>query len=40
MTTLQRLERDYYVESDGGDEPGPQKHFRITGTAARSWRRG
>jgi DNA-binding PadR family transcriptional regulator len=29
-TTLQRLERDSFVESDGGDEPGPQKHFRIT----------
>lgn len=27
-TTLQRLERDGLVESDGGD--GPQKHFRIT----------
>jgi DNA-binding PadR family transcriptional regulator len=29
-TTLQRLERDGLVESDGGDE-GPQKGFRITG---------
>ena len=29
-TTLQRLERDSFVESDGSDEPGPQKHFRIT----------
>jgi DNA-binding PadR family transcriptional regulator len=29
-TTLQRLERDSFVESGGGDEPGPQKHFRIT----------
>ena len=29
-TTLQRLERDAFVESDGGDAPGPQKHFRIT----------
>ena len=28
-TTLQRLERDGLVESDGGDE-GPQKGFRIT----------
>jgi DNA-binding PadR family transcriptional regulator len=28
-TTLQRLERDELVASDGGDE-GPQKHFRIT----------
>ena len=29
-TTLQRLERDGLVESDGGDE-GAQKGFRITG---------
>ncbi len=29
-TTLQRLERDRLVESDGGEE-GPQKGFRITG---------
>jgi DNA-binding PadR family transcriptional regulator len=29
-TTLQRLERDAFVESDGGDAAGPQKHFRIT----------
>jgi DNA-binding PadR family transcriptional regulator len=29
-TTLQRLERDGLVESDG-DEEGPQKGFRITG---------
>src|SRR5438045_2169388 len=29
-TTLQRLERDSLVESDDGDEAGPQKHFRIT----------
>ena len=29
-TTLQRLERDGLVESDGDDE-GPQKGFRITG---------
>jgi DNA-binding PadR family transcriptional regulator len=29
-TTLQRLERDGLVESDG-DEDGPQKGFRITG---------
>ncbi len=29
-TTLQRLERDGLVESDGGDEDGPQKGFRIT----------
>src|SRR4051794_14795511 len=29
-TTLQRLERDGLVESDGSDEDGPQRHFRIT----------
>jgi DNA-binding PadR family transcriptional regulator len=29
-TTLQRLERDGLVESDGGDDDGPQKGFRIT----------
>jgi DNA-binding PadR family transcriptional regulator len=29
-TTLQRLERDTFVESDDGEEAGPQKHFRIT----------
>ncbi|HET7490059.1 MAG TPA: PadR family transcriptional regulator [Acidimicrobiales bacterium] len=29
-TTLQRLERDGLVESDGGADDGPQKHFRIT----------
>src|SRR5882757_7784843 len=29
-TTLQRLERDALVTSDGGDDAGPQKHFRIT----------
>jgi DNA-binding PadR family transcriptional regulator len=29
-TTLQRLERDGLVESDGGAEDGPQKAFRIT----------
>jgi DNA-binding PadR family transcriptional regulator len=28
-TTLQRLERDGLVESEG-DEDGPQKHFRLT----------
>ena len=27
-TTLQRLERDGLVESDGEDEAGPQKWFR------------
>jgi DNA-binding PadR family transcriptional regulator len=30
-TTLQRLERDGLVESDGAGEEGPQKGFRITG---------
>jgi DNA-binding PadR family transcriptional regulator len=29
-TTLQRLERDGMVESDNGEEEGPQKGFRIT----------
>jgi DNA-binding PadR family transcriptional regulator len=29
-TTLQRLERDGLVESDGGAEDGPQKGFRLT----------
>jgi len=29
-TTLQRLERDGLVESDGSEEEGPQKRFRIT----------
>ena len=29
-TTLQRLERDGLVESDGADPEGPQKRFRIT----------
>ena len=29
-TTLQRLERDGLVESDGSGETGPQKGFRIT----------
>jgi len=29
-TTLQRLERDGFVESDGPAEDGPQKAFRIT----------
>jgi DNA-binding PadR family transcriptional regulator len=29
-TTLQRLERDGLVESDGAGEDGPQKGFRIT----------
>ena len=30
-TTLQRLERDGLVESDGDGQEGPQKGFRITG---------
>src|SRR4051794_33311630 len=29
-TTLQRLERDRLVESDGDGDDGPQKRFRIT----------
>ena len=29
-TTLQRLERDGLVESDGTEDAGPQKSFRIT----------
>jgi DNA-binding PadR family transcriptional regulator len=33
-TTLQRLERDGLVESDGADEDGPQKGFRITAAGA------
>ncbi|MDR2987378.1 MAG: PadR family transcriptional regulator [Nocardiopsaceae bacterium] len=32
-TTLQRLERDGLVESEGGDE-GPQKAFQITSTGS------
>jgi DNA-binding PadR family transcriptional regulator len=32
--TLQRLERDELVESDGGDREGPQKKFRITAAGA------
>jgi DNA-binding PadR family transcriptional regulator len=32
--TLQRLERDELVESDGGDRDGPQKMFRITAAGA------
>ncbi|HZD68229.1 MAG TPA: PadR family transcriptional regulator [Actinomycetes bacterium] len=34
-TTLQRLERDGLVESDGGGEDGPQKRFRITSDGER-----
>jgi len=33
-TTLQRLERDGLVVSDGDDDDGPQKHFRITAEGA------
>jgi DNA-binding PadR family transcriptional regulator len=33
-TTLQRLERDGLVESDGAEEEGPQKGFRITSDGA------
>jgi DNA-binding PadR family transcriptional regulator len=29
-TTLQRLERDGLIHSDGDEEPGPQKSFRLT----------
>jgi DNA-binding PadR family transcriptional regulator len=32
-TTLQRLERDGFVEAEGDDE-GPQKHFRLTAAGA------
>ncbi len=44
-TTLQRLERDGLIESDGNDgtpEAGPQKSFRLTpsgGTELDSWLR-
>ena len=41
-TTLQRLERDGLVESDGAEDPGPQKGFRITAAGAAelaSWLR-
>jgi DNA-binding PadR family transcriptional regulator len=34
-TTLQRLERDGLVESDGDDSEGPQKGFRITAAGRR-----
>ena len=33
-TTLQRLERDGLVESDGSADEGPQKGFRITSAGA------
>ena len=35
-TTLQRLERDGLVESDGSAEDGPQKGFHITEEGQRS----
>lgn len=41
-TTLQRLERDGLIESDGEDEAGPQKSFRLTsdgGAELDSWLR-
>ncbi len=41
-TTLQRLERDGMVESEGADDAGPQKGFRITSAGAdelASWLR-
>jgi len=34
-TTLQRLERDGLVESDGDGQEGPQKGFRITAAGAQ-----
>ncbi len=33
-TTLQRLERDALIESDGQEDAGPQKSFRITAAGA------
>ena len=33
-TTLQRLERDGLIESDGNGEAGPQKSFRLTSDGA------
>jgi DNA-binding PadR family transcriptional regulator len=42
-TTLQRLERDGLVESDGTGGEGPRKGFRITAEGERelagTWRR-
>jgi len=35
-TTLQRLERDGLVESDGTGDDGPQKGFRITARSGLS----
>jgi DNA-binding PadR family transcriptional regulator len=34
-TTLQRLERDGLIASDGDEDAGPQKDFRITGAGER-----
>jgi DNA-binding PadR family transcriptional regulator len=34
-TTLQRLERDGFIDSDGTGEDGPQRRFRITEGGAR-----
>ncbi len=34
-TTLQRLERDGFVESEDNADPGPQKGFRITADGTR-----
>jgi DNA-binding PadR family transcriptional regulator len=34
-TTLQRLERDGFVQSDDSDEPGPRNSFRITERGGR-----
>lgn len=34
-TTLQRLERDGFVDSDGTGDDGPQKGYRITDEGAR-----
>src|SRR5213595_1716817 len=34
-TTLQRLERDGFVHSDGSDAEGPQKTFHITDDGGR-----
>src|SRR5579863_3326039 len=37
-TTLQRLERDGLVESDGNSDEGPQRGFRITAEGERELR--
>jgi DNA-binding PadR family transcriptional regulator len=34
-TTLQRLERDGFVESDDNEEPGPRKGFQLTESGER-----